>query len=231
MVRNVVYCLAETASQPVRGLVAAAEAHFVAQSARGCRRPISSPRIELIPTEHGRQTDGTVMSDATEDYSRIADSPGSGWLVGVAGAVVDGDRVLLIRYMHGARKGLWSLPGGYASQTERLDQAVVREIEEETGVTAELVDVIGLRTRSTPQGGGVFVLFRLEPLAGELKPDGDEVDRAEYFSAEQLHAMGDDEILAIARNAGLAALSQRRGLAPDERAPGSGASYRAFLVL
>jgi ADP-ribose pyrophosphatase YjhB (NUDIX family) len=171
------------------------------------------------------------MVDATEDYSKIADSAGSRWLVGVAGAVVDGDRVILIRYSHGDRKGLWSLPGGYARQTERLDQAVVREIVEETGVTAEVVDVIALRTRCTPQGGGVFVLFRLKPLAGESKPDGAEVDRAEYFSADQILALGDDEILAIARNAGLAALSERRGLTPDERAPGSGATYRAFLML
>lgn len=168
---------------------------------------------------------------ATEDYSRIADSPGSRWLIGVAGAVANVDRVLLIRYSHGARKGLWSLPGGYAKQNERLDQAVVREVLEETGVTAEVVDVIGLRTRTTPQGGGVFVLFRLKPVGGELKPDGAEVDRAEYFSSDQLLAMGDDEILPIAKNASLAALGQRRGLTPDERAPGSGATYRAFLML
>ena len=171
------------------------------------------------------------MGDPIEDYDRIASSKGNRWLVGAAGAVVNAGRVLLIRYGHGKRKGLWSLPGGYAVPWERLDQTVVREIQEETGVRAEVVDVIGIRTRCTERGGGVFVLFRLKPLLGEPNPDGTEVDRAKYFSADQIQAMPHDEILTIARNAGLAALNHRRGLTPDDRAPGSGDAYRAFLLM
>jgi len=143
---------------------------------------------------------------------------------------VDRDRVLMIRYAYGNRKGLWALPGGYATHDERLDQTAVREVREETGLDAEVVDVIDLRTRYTERGGAVFVLFRLRPLGGDPIPDGVEVDQAAYFSVTEIEAMGDDKILAIARNAPMAALSGCEGLPRDERVPTSGGTYRAFLV-
>jgi 8-oxo-dGTP diphosphatase len=152
------------------------------------------------------------------------------WVVGAAGAVVHGGRVLLVRHTYGEKKGRWALPGGHAAHDERLDQTAVREVQEETGVSAEVVDVIGLRTRYTERGGAVFVLFRMRPLSGEPLPDGVEVDRAAYFSAAELAAMGDDEILAVARNGISATLHGGDGLVEDERFPAKGETYRAFLV-
>lgn len=93
------------------------------------------------------------------------------WRVGADGAVVHQGRVLLVRHVYGDKKGRWALPGGYATHDERLDQTIVREVREETGVEAEVVDVIGLRTRYMERGGAVFVLFRLQPLSGQPLPD------------------------------------------------------------
>ena len=155
---------------------------------------------------------------------------GKRWKVGAAGAVVHEERVLLVRHTYGEGKGRWILPGGHATHDERLDETAVREVREETGVEAEVVDVIGLRTRCTERGGAVFVLFRMRPLRGDPVPDGVEVDRVAYFSAAEIAAMGDDEILTIARNASLAALGDGDGLLEDKRVPGSGKMYRAFLL-
>jgi ADP-ribose pyrophosphatase YjhB (NUDIX family) len=152
------------------------------------------------------------------------------WDVGAAGAVVDGGRVLLVRATYGGARGRWLLPGGYANHDERLDQAAVREVNEETGVEAEVIDIIGLRSRYTEQGGAVFVLFRMRPRAGEPRPDGVEVDGAAYFTAAEIEAMGDDEIMALARNAARAALAGAPGLLEDVDFPLAGEAYRAFLV-
>jgi len=155
---------------------------------------------------------------------------GERWKVEAAGAVVHEECVLLVRHTYGEKKGRWVLPGGYATHDERLDQTAVREVREETGVEAEVVDVIGLRTRYTEQGGAVFVLFRMRSLGGDPVPDGVEVDRAAYFSAAEVAAMSGDEILTIARNGALAALGDGDGLLEDKRVPGSGNTYRAFLL-
>lgn len=158
------------------------------------------------------------------------DQQGKVWDVGAAGAVVHEGQVLLVRKTYGVAKGMWSLPGGFAQHDELLDEAAVREVLEETGVQAEVLSLISVRTRYEPEGGAVFVIFRMRPLGGELRPDGTEIDAVRYFSAEELHALGEREIFPLTRNAALTALSAAPGLAQVDL-PASGASpYHAFMA-
>ena len=55
-------------------------------------------------------------------------------IVGVGAVVIDGARVLLVRRGHPPHKGEWSLPGGALELGETLQQGVVREVLEETGL-------------------------------------------------------------------------------------------------
>lgn len=152
------------------------------------------------------------------------------WDVGAAGAVMQDGRVLMVRHTYGAKTGQWALPGGYARHDERLDETAVREVWEETGIEAQVLDVIGLRTRYTERGGAVFVLFRMRPLSGEPRPDGVEVDRVAYFTAREVAAMDDKTVMALSRNAVLGALAGGEGLPEDERSPLRDEAYRAFLA-
>jgi 8-oxo-dGTP diphosphatase len=62
--------------------------------------------------------------------------------VSAVGAVVWKDeRVLLIRRGHAPRKGSWSLPGGRQRWGETVEEAVIREIAEETGTAIRILDV------------------------------------------------------------------------------------------
>ena len=152
------------------------------------------------------------------------------WRVGAAGAVVRQGCVLMVRHTYGEKQGRWALPGGYATHDERLDQTAVREVREETGLDAQVVDIIGLRTQTTEHGGAVFVLFRMQPLSGQPVPDGVEVDRTAWFSAEEVAALDDAEILPVAHNAALAALKGGDGLPEDRRFPEKSETYRGFLL-
>ena len=51
-----------------------------------------------------------------------------------------GDDVLLIRRGRPPRQSEWSLPGGRIEPGERAVDAALRELLEETGVTAEIVE-------------------------------------------------------------------------------------------
>jgi 8-oxo-dGTP diphosphatase len=154
----------------------------------------------------------------------------SPWRIGVASALVREGRVLLVRHTYGEKKGLWALPGGYATPRERLDESAVRELLEETGITAEVVDVVGLVTRYSGQGGAVFAVFRMQPVSGQLEPDGVEIDQTGWFSAAEVVTMTDEELWSEIRNPVLTALTGGAGLLEDKSYPGRSKRARGFLV-
>jgi ADP-ribose pyrophosphatase YjhB (NUDIX family) len=53
-----------------------------------------------------------------------------------------GKRVLLIRRGQEPLKGEWSLPGGAVELGETLEEAICREVLEETGLVVEVVDKV-----------------------------------------------------------------------------------------
>ena len=61
---------------------------------------------------------------------------------GVVARIVDGERQYLLVEAKG-RPGEWVLPKGHIDGTETPEEAAVREVEEESGVRARVVDVAG----------------------------------------------------------------------------------------
>lgn len=68
-------------------------------------------------------------------------------LTGVGAVIVDQGRALLVRRGTEPAKGRWSIPGGLIELGETLHQAVVREVEEETGLLVEPVCLVELLDR------------------------------------------------------------------------------------
>jgi hypothetical protein len=93
-----------------------------------------------------------------------------------------------------------------------------------------VVDLIGLVTRYTERGGAVFVVFRLRPVSGQPAPDGVEVSRTGWFSAEEIAALSEDELWPDSRNLAMAALKAGDGMFDNERYPGRSESDRGFLL-
>lgn len=63
-------------------------------------------------------------------------------VVGVGAVVVRGGKALIIKRAHEPRKGEWSLPGGLLELGESLQDAVRREIKEETSLDIEVGPII-----------------------------------------------------------------------------------------
>ncbi|MDF0727420.1 NUDIX hydrolase [Cytobacillus sp. S13-E01] len=71
---------------------------------------------------------------------------GNVWLA-VAGLVIsDEGEWLVVKKRYGGLKGKWSLPAGFVEPDETVDQAVIREVKEETGVSCMVQGVIGVRS-------------------------------------------------------------------------------------
>ncbi len=107
-------------------------------------------------------------------------------VVAVGGVVRRERSVLLVRQRYGPARGLFLFPGGLVEPGETLDQAVAREVAEETGVEATVRGVIGLRSRCDGGRNDTYVMFLLEWVAGEPRPDGHEIDDARFFGLVDL---------------------------------------------
>lgn len=67
-----------------------------------------------------------------------------GPMVGVGTVVWKGEQFLLIRRGHAPRQGSWSLPGGHQELGETVQQAAIREVREETGVSIRVLDLVAV---------------------------------------------------------------------------------------
>jgi 8-oxo-dGTP diphosphatase len=68
-------------------------------------------------------------------------------IVGVAGVVVRGNEVLLIRRGREPLLGSWSLPGGALEVGETMAEGVAREVFEETGLRVRPVEIVATLDR------------------------------------------------------------------------------------
>jgi len=140
--------------------------------------------------------------------------------IGCGGVVIRDGKALLIRRGHEPGRGWWQIPGGYVEHDEVVTDAVEREVLEEAGVRAKVVDVLGVRHSVGGPGsiGGpssnVYIMFRLEPVAGEPQCDGNEVTGAGYFSLEEIDAM--DRVQGLSKFGIARALSGQPGFAPAQ---------------
>jgi 8-oxo-dGTP diphosphatase len=71
-------------------------------------------------------------------------------LVGVGGVVIVGGRALLVRRGTEPLLGEWSIPGGLLEAGERLFAGVARELQEETGLTVRVIELIEALDRIFP---------------------------------------------------------------------------------
>ncbi len=113
-------------------------------------------------------------------------------------------QVLLIRRAQPPFEGRWALPGGFVGMDESLEEAALRELEEETGlreVYLEQLYTYGDPNRD-PRGRVITVAyFALVPTDARVRVSGgDDADSARWFPVDDLPPLAFDhaEIIAYA---------------------------------
>lgn len=103
-----------------------------------------------------------------------------------------GQEVLLIRRGKPPRAGEWSLPGGRIEPGERAVDAALRELVEETGVTAQITGLIDVVDGLFSEAGLHYVLidYAAEWVSGEPIA-GDDALEARFVPLDQVEALID----------------------------------------
>ncbi|NHC45684.1 NUDIX domain-containing protein [Motilibacter aurantiacus] len=115
---------------------------------------------------------------------------GSLAVVPAVGGVVTGPdgRLLVVQRAHAPSAGLWSVPGGKVEPGEADEEAVAREVAEETGLTVRVGRLLG--EVDVPGAGVLFRVrdFACTPVGGSLLAGGD-AREARYVDGASLRAL------------------------------------------
>ncbi|WP_026576067.1 NUDIX domain-containing protein [Bacillus sp. UNC438CL73TsuS30] len=112
---------------------------------------------------------------------------GKVWLA-VSGLVKYDEKWLVVKKRYGGLKGQWSLPAGFVNEGETADEAVIREVKEETGIDCTVKGLIGLRTGVIKEEvSDNMLMFLLEPKDGvQIIHQDSELYEARFMAPEEL---------------------------------------------
>ena len=102
--------------------------------------------------------------------------------IAVSALIFDGERVLLA---HRRDSDWWNLPGGGMEIGETVDEAIRREVREETGLEVEVGQLVGVYSK--PQKQEVVLTFRCHVLSG-VPVATEEMSECRYFAPHDLPA-------------------------------------------
>jgi len=112
-------------------------------------------------------------------------------LVGVGALIICNGKILLEKRGNEPGKGKWSIPGGLVELGETVEQTVIREVKEETGLEVEkpehvdVVDNVVLDEKGRTRFHFVIIDFSVKLKGGVLKAASD---------AEELKWVALDEV-------------------------------------
>ncbi len=105
--------------------------------------------------------------------------------VAVAGLVTNKDKVLLVRRAVHPQINFWSLPSGFVEAGEMPDQALKREIIEETGLDSNVGELLQIEALSAPHKQGIVLIYSVIASEMAVKP-ADDISEAAWFSTKTI---------------------------------------------
>lgn len=100
------------------------------------------------------------------------------------------NKILLIKRSTIPFKGYWALPGGRMDPGETIEQTIVREVKEETGLDVTIVRKVGEYVEKGVKDDVEYeyypTCFVVKPVGGEIKKQESEIQEIKLFSLTEL---------------------------------------------
>jgi len=111
----------------------------------------------------------------------------------VDAVVIENEKLLLVTRKKDPFKGFLTFPGGKVDEGEKVEDAVKRELREETSLDIEPTDILGVYSDPSrdPRGHRISVVFIAKVISGEAKPSSD-AESIEWLSVNEIKELGFD---------------------------------------
>ncbi len=103
--------------------------------------------------------------------------------VRVTGVLVENNKILLVKQKVSEKRN-WSLPGGKLEQGETLEQGIIREMKEETGLDVEIIRLLYLCDVSASDNTLLHITFLLKRVDGDIKLPTNEFETNPIYGVE-----------------------------------------------
>lgn len=103
----------------------------------------------------------------------------------VTGLLIQDGKILLVNQKVSPNR-MWSLPGGRLEQGETLEEGVVREIFEETGLNVKVVKLLYICDKTDVTPPLLHITFMLEKVWGEIKLPSNELDENTIYDVKMV---------------------------------------------
>ncbi len=111
----------------------------------------------------------------------------------VDGVIIKDNQILLIKRKNDPYKDKWAIPGGFVEYGEKTEDAVLREIKEETGLEARISGLVGVYSdpKRDPRKHVVSITYLLKDVSGIAK-GGDDAREAKWWDVSKLPELAFD---------------------------------------
>lgn len=102
----------------------------------------------------------------------------------VTGVLIEDSKILLVKQKLSSRN--WSLPGGRLERGELLEEGVIREVHEETGLETEVEKLLYVCDKPNADPPLIHITFLLERNSGEIKLPSNEFDDNTIYDVQMV---------------------------------------------
>jgi 8-oxo-dGTP diphosphatase len=115
------------------------------------------------------------------------------------GIIIHKSKLVLIKRGRSPYKDRFALPGGFVEYNEKVEEAVIREMKEETGLVTQIESLFGVYSdpKRDPRGHTVTLVYKLKVKGGKLK-SGDDAKDVKLFSLGKIPDLAFDHNLIVA---------------------------------
>lgn len=99
--------------------------------------------------------------------------------------IVKNNKILLIKRANDPYKDLWALPGGMVDFDETVEESVIREVSEETGLVVTDLNLSGIYSNPARHPKQTVAIAYIIKVKGSPKA-GDDASECHYFPFKEL---------------------------------------------